>query len=92
MLVREFGTFGLAPAGLCQHDASFDGTSHYRASAARKTPQILTNILRRYQTNSKFQVEMTETLARAFVPVLSLGFWSFVLVSDFEIRISDLLR
>src|SRR3989304_3562155 len=31
---------------------------------------------------------MTETLLPARGPVLSFGFWSFVLVSNFEIRIS----
>ncbi|HSV98967.1 MAG TPA: hypothetical protein VLI39_02260 [Sedimentisphaerales bacterium] len=38
------------------------------------------------------EIQMTETLSPLRNSVLNFGFWSFVLVSDFELRISDFLR
>jgi len=37
------------------------------------------------------EIRMTKTLPQAARPVVNFELWSFVLVSDFDIRISDLL-
>jgi len=41
------------------------------------------------ETNSKHEIQMTKTLTQVVNLVLNSEFWSFVLVSDFDIRISD---
>jgi hypothetical protein len=43
----------------------------------------------KFETNSKHEIPMTQTLAPGESPVLNFGFWSFGFVSDFVLRISD---
>jgi hypothetical protein len=45
---------------------------------------------RKSETNSKFEIPMTQTLAPDGSFVSSFRFWSFGFVSDFVLRISNL--
>ncbi len=45
----------------------------------------------KFETNSKHEIPMLQTLALVEVPVLNFGFWSLGFVSDFVLRISKLV-